>query len=123
MQKEVLGRCPICGDSFAVSKLSCKNCSTTIEGNFSLCKFCKLTLEQKSFIDTFIKCRGNIKEVEKELCISYPTVKNKLEDVANALGHQAENEAAANKNKKKDILKKLDIGDISVEEALKLIKE
>ena len=77
MGKEVLGKCPVCNDDTIVTKISCENCNTTIEGEFALCKFCRLTSEQKQFIDTFIKCRGNIKRWKKN-CVSYPTVKTDL---------------------------------------------
>jgi hypothetical protein len=87
MTKEALGKCPVCGENTEVTAISCNGCGTRIEGNFRLCRFCRLTDEQKSFVEAFIKCRGNIKEVERELGISYPTVKNRLEDVAYALGY------------------------------------
>ncbi|HEY9062607.1 MAG TPA: DUF2089 domain-containing protein [Pseudobacteroides sp.] len=122
MAREVLGKCPVCGNDTIVKRIGCDECGTNIEGSFQLCKFCKLTVEQKSFIDVFIKCRGNIKEVEKELGVSYPTVKNRLEDVANALGHQQDQDASVS-SKKKDILDKLNKGEISAEEAISLLKE
>jgi hypothetical protein len=81
-----------------------------------------LTAEQKLFIDVFIKCRGNIKEVERELGVSYPTVKNRLEDVVDALGHKIETDYS-NPNKKKDILDKLNKGEITAEEAINLLKD
>lgn len=122
MAREAFGKCPICGSDTEVTRVSCDNCDTVIEGHFQLCRFCKLTTEQKAFVDVFIKCRGNIKEVEKELGVSYPTVKNRLEDVASALGHKVEPEAAVT-GKKKDVLDKLNNGEISVEEALGLLKD
>ena len=81
-----------------------------------------LAAEQKAFIDVFIKCRGNIKEVEKELGISYPTVKNRLEDAAAALGHKLDVQAADN-GKRKEVLDKLNNGEISVDEAISLLNE
>jgi hypothetical protein len=122
MAKEVLGKCPVCGNNTQVTKLSCYECGTSIEGSFDLCKFCRLTEDQKSFIDVFIKCRGNIKEVEKELGVSYPTVKNRLEDAASALGYKSEPDTAGS-SKRKEILDKLNSGEISVEEALGLLKD
>ena len=122
MTREVLGKCPVCGANTEITQISCDDCGTVIEGHFHLCKFCKLTAEQKSFIDVFIKCRGNIKEVEKELGVSYPTVKNKLEDVVGALGYKPEPEPAA-PGKRKEILDKLNSGDITVEEAISLLKD
>jgi hypothetical protein len=126
MAKEALGKCPVCGQDTEVTALSCNSCGTKIEGHFRLCRFCRLTEEQKNFIETFIKCRGNIKEVEKELGISYPTVKNKLEECANALGYSnapndgyAEYEAS---EKRKEILDKINSGELSVDDALELLK-
>ena len=120
MKREVLGKCPVCGDELFVSKLSCHNCHTHIEGDFSLCKFCKLSNEQKDFIEIFIKSRGNIKEIEKEMGISYPTVRGKLENVIESLGYSPKYEEK--KIDKKEILRRLDIGEITSEEALKMLQ-
>ena len=122
MTREVLGKCPVCGSNTEVTRISCNDCSTKIEGHFHLCKFCRLTVEQKAFIDAFIKCRGNIKEVEKELGVSYPTVKNKLEDVASALGYTSEPEPEV-PGRKKEVLDKLNSGELTVEQALEMLKE
>ena len=121
MAKEVLGKCPVCGGETEITKINCNECGTTLEGHFKLCKFCKLTTEQKTFIDVFIKCRGNIKEVEKELGISYPTVKNKLEDVAGALGYKTEPDTMTS-DKRKEILDMINNGEISVEDAVGMLK-
>lgn len=120
MKREVLGKCPVCGDELFVSKLSCHNCHTHIEGDFSLCKFCKLSDEQKDFIEIFIKSRGNIKEIEKEMGISYPTVRGKLENVIESLGYSPKYDEK--KIDKKEILRKLDIGEITSDEALKMLQ-
>jgi hypothetical protein len=122
MAREAMGKCPVCGSDTEVTKITCNNCDTTLEGHFHLCKFCKLTNDQRAFIDVFMKCRGNIKEVEKELGVSYPTVKNKLEDAAAALGHKVDPEPVV-PGKNKSILDKLNSGEISVEEALEQMKE
>ncbi|SHH51899.1 hypothetical protein SAMN02745135_01058 [Caloranaerobacter azorensis DSM 13643] len=120
MKKEVIGRCPVCNNELDVTRLHCNYCNTTIEGKFSLCKFCKLNDEQKYFVEVFIKNRGNIKEIEKELGISYPTVRNKLENVIEALGYSPK---YTPKIDKKEILTKLSTGEITAEEAVKLLKE
>ncbi len=122
MAREALGKCPVCGSDSEVTRISCDVCGTNIEGHFQLCKFCRLTAEQKNFIDVFIKCRGNIKEVEKELGVSYPTVKNRLEDVAGALGYK-DGPESVNTVKRQDILDKLNNGEISVDEAINMLKE
>lgn len=120
---EILGRCPVCNEKFVVTRLSCPKCGTAMEGEFAMCKFCYLSREQRSFIEIFIKCRGNLKEMEKELGISYPTIRSRLENVIVALGYKAEEvveESAANR---KEILEKLEKGEISPREALKLLKD
>ena len=122
MAREVLGKCPVCGGDTEITKMHCYNCETTLEGHFQMCRFCRLTVEQKTFIDVFIKCRGNIKEVEKELGISYPTVKNRLEDAAAALEHKGEPEACI-PGKRKEVLDKLNNGEITVEDAVNMLKE
>lgn len=121
MNREAIGQCPVCGDKLNVSKLHCKSCHTSIEGNFNLCKFCQLDKEQKEFAEIFIKNRGNIKEIEKELGISYPTVKNRLDSLVSALGYN--NPAPTMKTDKMEILQKLDNGEISSDEAIRLMNE
>lgn len=120
MRNEVIGKCPVCKHELEVTRLDCNYCGTTIEGHFDLCKFCKLSDEQKNFIEVFVKNRGNIKEIEKELGISYPTVRNKLENVIEALGYNPK--YPTNNVNKKEILEKLSAGEITSEEALKLLK-
>ncbi|HHV27664.1 MAG TPA: DUF2089 domain-containing protein [Tissierellia bacterium] len=119
MKKEAIGKCPVCGKPMEVTKLSCNHCDTHIEGHFTLCKFCKLNDEQKHFVEVFIKNRGNIKEIEKELGISYPTVRNKLENIIEALGYSPKYNSNINK---KEVLEKLSAGEITSEEAIKLLK-
>lgn len=120
MKKEVIGKCPVCDHDMSITRIHCNYCNTTIESKFTLCKFCKLNDEQKSFVEVFIKNRGNIKEIEKELGISYPTVRNKLENVIESLGYNAK---YGPKVDKKEVLAKLSAGEITAEEAVKLLKE
>ncbi|MCK9152358.1 DUF2089 domain-containing protein [Methanobacterium alcaliphilum] len=119
MKREVLGNCPICQNETKITEIYCKKCETTIKGEFELCKFCRLTKEQQYFVEVFIKNRGNIKEIEKELGISYPTVRNKLDDVIFALGHKVDKTSI----NQKEVLEKLSNGEISKDEALKLLNE
>lgn len=115
MKHEVPGKCPICQSEIKVTEIRCKKCKSIIQGEFDLCKFCRLNDQQKYFVEVFIKNRGNIKEIEKELGISYPTVRNKLDQVISVLGHKVEKPVID----KKEILKKLKDGEITKDEALK----
>ena len=120
MKKEVIGKCPICDDELYATRLTCNTCNTSIEGEFSLCKFCKLTQEEMNFVEIFIKSRGSIKEIERELGISYPTVKGKLDSVIKSLGYGDKDQIPS--MSKKEVLEMLSNGEISSEEAVKLLK-
>jgi len=119
IKREVLGKCPVCDHELKITEVHCDHCKTTIRGDFKLCEFSKLSDEQKYFAMTFIKNNGNIKEIEKSLNISYPTVKNKLEDLKYALGFQTE---IKNETNKEEILRKISSGEITPEEGIKMLK-
>ena len=119
MIRNVIGECPICESDLIVTKLQCTNCKTEISGEFQLSKFNYLSKEHLYFIEVFIKNRGNIKKIEKELGISYPTVKKSLDDVIASLGYKVSDE---DQIKKDEIFKKLEKGEITALEAAKLIK-
>src|SRR4051812_8739881 len=84
------GRCPVCSNVLAVTRLQCGQCGTGIDGQFHLGRLQALTPDQIQFVEVFIKNRGKIKDVEEELGISYPTVVAKLNSVVEALGFEVE---------------------------------
>lgn len=123
MEKKLISKCPVCGDKMKVTSLKCVACSTEVKGQFSLNKLSKLTEEQLQFIEIFIKCRGNIKEVEREMDISYPTVRNKLDEVTAALGYSVKNDSDEKVSRKRqEILDMLEKGEIDPEKASDLLK-
>lgn len=123
MSHPVPGLCPVCGHKLGVSKLTCHHCETTIEGDFESCRFCGLTADQKSFVEVFLRSRGNIKEVERELGISYPTVRSRLDNVLEAMGYRVDQmDRAEAGQRRKEVLDQLARGEISAEEAVKLLK-
>lgn len=118
--KKVISRCPVCSHELTVVRLKCDSCDTVIENNFRLSKFDYLCDEDLYFTETFLRCRGNIKEVEKELGISYPTVRSKLDAVIKKLGYETgPGEESA---KKEEILKALENGEITAEQAIAQLK-
>ncbi len=121
---EVSGKCPVCNEGLHITQLKCDYCGTEIHGQFKLCKFCQLNEEMKEFVEVFIKCRGNIKEVERELGISYPTVRSRLDKAIIALGYQVEDEPskAEISTARQQILTQLSEGIITADEATKLLK-
>ena len=118
---KILSHCPVCSDKLKVTKLKCNSCNTVIDNEFELSKFDYLNNEQLYFIETFIRCRGSIKEVEREMGISYPTVRAKLDEVIESLGYSVKETKA--KQDSRDILEALENGDISVDEAINRLKE
>src|SRR5919199_702495 len=86
---EVTGRCPMCEAELMVTHLRCDRCGTGLEGTFRLSKFGRLPREQLRFVEVFVKNRGVIRDVERELNISYPTVRSRLDEVIRALGYDA----------------------------------
>lgn len=119
----VLTKCPVCGGELKVTKLECTNCNSRIEGDFKLSKFNYLSDEQLKFALVFLKNAGNIKAVEKELDISYPTVKKNLDELIEALGFSKVDikEEVTEYNNRKDVLAALKDNRISYEEAKKIL--
>ncbi len=119
----VLTKCPVCGGELKVTKLECTNCNSRIEGDFKLSKFNYLSDEQLKFALVFLKNAGNIKAVEKELDISYPTVKKNLDELIEALGFSKVDikEEVTEYNNRKDVLAALKDNRISYEETKKIL--
>lgn len=125
MKYKAPSRCPVCDHDLSVSRLTCDHCHTNLEGNFAFCKFCRLPPEQLEFIEVFIKCRGSIKEVEKELGISYPTVRSRLDGVIQLLGYSLEKNDLTDefKERRQEILTALENAEITPQEAARQLKK
>ncbi len=124
MKREVIGYCPICQSDLQVTKLKCEHCSTEIHGEFYLSKFNYLSKEHLFFIEMFIKNQGNIKAIEKEMGISYPTVKKNLDEVLVALGYSEFKEETTGKEfARSEIIERLRNKEITAEEAEKLLRK
>ncbi len=82
------GKCPVCSAILTVTHLQCGQCGTGISGAFGAGRLQSLSADQLQFVETFIKCRGKIKDVEGELGISYPTVVGRLNEVVRAMGFE-----------------------------------
>ncbi len=122
----VISECPVCHGDLIVTKLACTECDTEISGQFKLSKFHYLDTEKLYFIEVFMKNRGNIKMVEKEMGLSYPTIKKLLEEVIEQLGYSSKEVDEEPKEEYKgpsrqEILEKVGNGEITAEEAAKLL--
>jgi len=113
-------KCPSCGEMLEITELRCPKCGTVVRGHYKLNKFLILSPEEENFLLIFLISRGNLKEVQERLGISYPTAKARLEELLVSLGLYKEKE----KNPLiKEILERLERGEITSKEAIKLIKE
>ena len=86
MPHDVISTCPVCSGELAVTRLHCRSCGTTLEGEFSVGRFGRLTREQLVLLESFLRSRGNLRDMERELGISYPTVRSRVEALIRALG-------------------------------------
>ena len=119
MTYKILCKCPVCRSRLKVTRLKCEECGTVVENQFELSKFDYLNSEQLYFIEVFLKSRGNIKDVEKELGISYPTVRAKLDEVITSLGYPVIKQKPS--VDKKDVIDMLEKGEITADEALNML--
>ena len=123
MANPVIGRCPICSETLRVVRLDCEACGTRIEGTFALGRFHSLSADQLEFLETFIRARGNFKDVERELGISYPTVRARLDAVIRALGFPSQAEPDRDVERRKEILRELAEGKIAPDDAAALLED
>jgi hypothetical protein len=86
MPHDVISTCPVCASELAVTRLHCRACGTTLEGEFSVGRFGRLSKEQLALLESFLRSRGNLRDMERELGISYPTVRSRVEALVRALG-------------------------------------
>jgi len=82
----LLTNCPVCGEALAVTRLHCRNCDTTVEGRFDVGRLGRLTAEQVAFVETFVRCEGKLNRMEREVGLSYPTLRARLTEVIRQMG-------------------------------------
>lgn len=118
-------QCPVCGEKMQVTGLRCGSCGTELHGSFAPCRFCTLEEKHLQFVEVFLRCRGSIKEVEKALGVSYPTVKNMLEAALSALRLDEDPalREAREEEDRQEILSRLSQGELSVDAAVEALKQ
>jgi hypothetical protein len=134
MPHDVISTCPVCAGELAVTRLHCRSCGTTLEGEFSVGRFGRLTKEQLVLLESFLRSRGNLRDMERELGISYPTVRGRVEALVRALGfgprdgsEEPDDDAATTTSAdaaagRQAILERLAKGEIGAEEAATAIR-
>src|SRR5258707_14865056 len=132
MPHDVISTCPVCASELAVTRLHCSSCGTTLEGDFSVGRFGRLNRDQLTLLESFLRSRGNLREMERELGISYPTVRSRVEALVRALGFgpRAESddpdepatEPALDARSREEILQALARHEMSADEAAAAIR-
>lgn len=110
--------CPLCDGRLEPVRLRCTSCEATVQGKLPVSGLALLAAEQQQFVEAFLVARGNIKEVERELGISYPTVRKRLDEVVLALGHTP----MARRRDLEEILDAIDCGELSPQEGIAAMK-
>ena len=121
--RKLLESCPSCGGNLEITQLNCTSCETVILGRYQPCPFCKLSPESTRFLETFVRCRGNVKEMERELGISYWTVRRRLDELIDELGIEAPAEEVDTTAQELAILEQVNQGEISAGEAAALLSQ
>lgn len=120
-------QCPVCAADLRVTHLQCMACGTEVNGNFALGRLAGLREPHASMIELFLQARGNVKEMERALGLSYPTVRARLEEafVAAGFGREADrvSDEAQRSRLRAEILNDLEAGNIGPEEAAERLRE
>jgi hypothetical protein len=132
MPHDVISTCPVCSSELAVTRLHCQSCGTTLEGDFSVGRFGRLNRDQLTLLESFLRSRGNLRDMERELGISYPTVRGRVEALVRALGFgpradaddadESTAEPAAAPRSRTEILEALARHELSAEDAATAIR-
>ena len=115
--------CPVCSDRLSVQRLHCRSCDTSIEGHFETGRMGNLSSEQLIFVETFIRCEGKLNRMERELGMSYPTLRSRLTEVIRQMGFEiGPEEVGLSDDERHHILDELAAGKISSEKAMSLLE-
>jgi hypothetical protein len=115
----LITRDPVSGGELIVTRLECPESGIVIEGQFSLGWLGRLTSEQFDFVEQLLKSRGNVQKLAAELDIAYNTARSRLDEIVTALGGAPESDGRPDR---RQILDRLASKEISVEDAMRMLK-
>lgn len=115
-------RCPVTGEPLEVTRLECPKSGVTIEGRFTPNEFAQLSAENLELLRLFLRVRGNLKDVERILGVSYPTVRLRFDAMLRALDYDPPPEAQEVREERTDILGLLERGEVTAAEAAKRLR-
>ena len=109
--------CPVCSGPLALTRLTCPACDTELSGGFATCEFCVLSNEDRDVLTVFLASRGNMKELERHLGVSYPTARARFDALLGKIGIDRPSGGAA--PTRVELMEQVARGEIDIEEALK----
>ncbi len=107
--------CPVCSERLALTRLTCPSCSTELSGGFATCEFCALSDEDRDVLRVFLASRGNMKELERHLGVSYPTARARFDSLLAKIGIER---PAVPAPSRMELMEQVARGEIDVNEAL-----
>lgn len=116
-------QCPTCHSRLHVNGLGCDTCSTEVRGRFGTCEFCSLDDDQRRLLRVFLASRGNAKELERHLGVSYPTARARLDDLLAALDIIPTPVPATKRESRRQVIAALAQGDLDVDTALARLEQ
>ena len=115
--------CPVCEERLYVTRLHCRNCDTAVEGYFETGRLGRLSPEQLEFVETFVRCEGKLIRMERELGLSYPTLRSRLNEVIQQMGFEVgAPEPPVDEEVRHRILDELASGTIDSDQAMSLLE-
>ena len=133
--RKIVEKCPSCDrPDMVVTNLQCSECGTEVRGAFAASRFCRLSEPSLQFIETFVRNRGNLKEMERELNVAYATLRTRLNGVIQEMGYEGADVDPGEETvdaegtpepmpERQEVLARLSNGDITADEAIAALEE
>jgi hypothetical protein len=112
--------CPVCDERLALTRLTCPACDTELSGGFATCEFCVLTNEDRDVLRVFLASRGNMKDLERHLGVSYPTARARFDALLGKIG--IDRPASGPSPTRMELMEQVARGEIDIDEALKRLE-
>lgn len=126
------GDCPVCGNRLNITQLGCQACGTALTGLFASCPYCSLGDLDRKILRTFLGSRGNMRELARELGVSYPTARQRFAELLVRLGIESPDADGSGEDlaggwdetgDREEVLRRLAAGELDLNEAEALLRQ
>jgi hypothetical protein len=117
-------QCPVCGDELHLTRLGCATCGSELAGRFAACPYCALREQDRQILRTFLVSRGNMRELARDLGVSYPTARLRFAELLARLGLEESTGGTEVRDlvfNREDVLRQLAAGELDLDEAAALL--